>query len=339
MKTRLPYSLRALSICSFALGLVFAGVCAKAQSPTQVSNALANTTEGFHIVAPFPPGGPIDLLARLLSSELSERYKVTSVVDNVPGGAGNIGMDRVKKAKADGHTLLVIPAGNLTINPSLMSDFPFNIERDFSPVTLLAKAPNVLVASPALHVKSVSELVAYAKAQKSPLAFASPGVGSGLHLAGELFKQQAGIELLHVPYKGTAPALNDVLGGQVPLMFSNLPGALPFIKNGKLVAIGLTDSARALSAPEIATLQEQGVSGVVVNSWYGLLAPSATPVSVIEALAKDAQEMLGKAQTQEQLKAQGLSETKMSPQEFAQLIKSESAQWAKIIKAKNIVME
>jgi tripartite-type tricarboxylate transporter receptor subunit TctC len=311
----------------------------KAQSASQVSNALAGSTDGFHVVAPFPPGGPIDLLARLLSSELAERYKVTSVVDNVPGGAGNIGMDRVRKAKPDGHTLLVIPAGNLTINPSLMPDFPFNIERDFTPVTLLAKAPNVLVASPSLHVKSVSELVAYAKTQKSPLAFASPGVGSGLHLAGELFKQQAGIELMHVPYKGTAPALNDVLGGQVPLMFSNLPGALPFIKNGKLVAIGLTDSSRASSAPDIATLQEQGVSGVIVNSWYGLLAPSGTPVSVIEALSKDAQEMLGKAQTQEQLKAQGLTKAKMTPQEFAQLIKSESAQWAKIVKAKNIVME
>jgi tripartite-type tricarboxylate transporter receptor subunit TctC len=234
---------------------------------------------------------------------------------------------------------LVIPAGNLTINPSLMPDFPFNIERDFTPITLLAKAPNVLVASPSLKVKGVADLLAYAKLQKAPLAFASPGVGSGLHLAGELFKQQAGIELMHVPYKGTAPALNDVLGGQVPLMFSNLPGALPFIKNGKLVAIGLTDSARSASAPEIATLQEQGVSGVVVNSWYGLLAPAGVPYGVIEALAKDAQELLSKAQTQEQLKSQGLTEVKMSPQDFSLLIKGESAQWAKIIKSKNISME
>jgi tripartite-type tricarboxylate transporter receptor subunit TctC len=339
MISRLHLRVRALITFAFVWGLVLLGLPAFAQSTSQASNAWASNSEGFHVVAPFPPGGPIDLLARLLSNDLAERYKVTSVVDNVPGGAGNIGMDRVKKAKPDGHTLLVIPAGNLTINPSLMPDFPFNIERDFTPITLLAKAPNVLVASPSLHVKGVSELVAFAKAQKSPLAFASPGVGSGLHLAGELFKQQAGIELMHVPYKGTAPALNDVLGGQVPLMFSNLPGALPFIKNGKLVAIGLTDSVRSLSAPEIATLQEQGLSGVVVNSWYGLLAPMGTPVSVVEALAKDAQEMLGKAQTQEQLKAQGLTESKMSPQEFAQLIKSETAQWAKIVKAKNIVME
>ena len=314
-------------------------VSANAQQSTPSSDALGLSSEGFHVVAPFPAGGPIDLLARLLAGDLAERYKVTAVVDNVPGGAGNIGMERVKKAKPDGHTLLVIPAGNLTINPSLMPDFPFNIERDYVPITLLAKAPNVLVATPALHVKNVAELVAYAKAQKTPLAFASPGVGSGLHLAGELFKQQAGIELMHVPYKGTVPALNDVLGGQVPLMLSNLPGALPFIKSGRLVAIGLTDASRSAIASEIPTLQEQGVSGVVVNSWYGLLAPMGTPLAVVEALSRQAQELLEKAQTIEQLKAQGLLHVKMTPSEFALLIKQETAQWSKIIKAKNIVMD
>jgi tripartite-type tricarboxylate transporter receptor subunit TctC len=204
---------------------------------------------------------------------------------------------------------------------------------------MLAKAPNVLVASPTLHVKTVAELIALAKAQKTPLAYASPGVGSGLHLAGELFKAQAGIELLHIPYKGTAPALNDVLGGQVPLMFSNLPGALPFLKSGRLVAIGLSDATRSAIAPELPTLQEQGVLGVVVNSWYGMLAPAGTPLTIIEALCKDAQEMLSKTQSSEQLKAQGLTQVKMTPSEFGQHIRLETAQWAKIIKAKNIVME
>ena len=305
------------------------------------THAQAQTlgSEGFRIVAPFPPGGPIDTLSRLLAAGLTERYKQTAVVENLPGAAGNIGIDKVKKAKPDGHTLLVVPAGNLTINPTLMPNFPFNIERDFAPVTMLAKAPNVLVANPALNIKSVKELIVLAKTKPGTLAYASPGVGSGLHLAGELFKQQADVDLLHVPYKGTGPALNDVLGGQVPLMFSNLPGVLAQIRAGKLVALGITETARSASAPDIPTLAEQGVGGVVVTSWYGLLAPGGTPAAVVEQLAKDAADILGVAAVREQLKAQGLTEVLMKPTEFAAHIRTETAQWARIIKARNITAE
>jgi tripartite-type tricarboxylate transporter receptor subunit TctC len=299
--------------------------------------------DSFRVVAPFPPGGPIDSLSRILANGLAERYKQSAVVENLPGAAGNIGIDKVKRARPDGHTLLVVPAGNLTINPTLMPNFPFNIERDFVPVTMLAKAPNVLVANPALNVKNVRELIALAKIKSSSpagaLAYASPGVGSGLHLAGELFKQQADVDLLHVPYKGTGPALADVLGGQVGLMFSNLPGVLAQIKAGKLVAIGITESSRSATAPDIPTLAEQGVSGVVVTSWYGLLAPAGTPVAVIEQLAKDAADILGVPATREQLKAQGLTEVLMKPAEFAAHIRAETSQWARIIKARNIVAE
>jgi tripartite-type tricarboxylate transporter receptor subunit TctC len=302
---------------------------------------LAQTlgSEGFRIVAPFPPGGPIDALSRLLAAGLTERYKQSAVVENLAGAAGNIGIDKVKKAKPDGHTLLVVPAGNLTINPTLMPNFPFNIERDFVPVTMLAKAPNVLVANPALKIKTVKELIALAKSKPGSLAYASPGVGSGLHLAGELFKQQADVDLLHVPYKGTGPALNDVLGGQVPLMFSNLPGVLAQIKAGKLIALGITEATRSATAPDIPTLAEQGVSGVVVTSWYGLLAPGGTPAAVVEQLAKDAADILGVPAVREQLKAQGLTEVLMKPTEFAAHIRTETAQWARIIKARNIVAE
>lgn len=295
--------------------------------------------EGFRLIAPFPPGGPVDSLARLLASGLGERYKQSAVVENLSGAAGNMGIEKVKRAKADGQTLLVVPAGNLTINPTLMPNFPFTIERDFVPVTMLAKAPNVLVAHPSLKVSNIRELIALARAKPGTLAYASPGVGSGLHLAGELFKQQAGIDLLHVPYKGTAPALNDVLGGQVPLMFSNLPGTLAYIRSGKLVALGITEAARSATAPDIATIAEQGVSGVLVTSWYGLLAPAATPAATAERLAKDAADILGQPTVREQLKAQGLSETFMKPTEFAAYIRIETAQWAKIIKARNIVAE
>ena len=314
------------------------GALALATLPIQAM-AQALGSDGFRIVAPFPPGGPIDSLSRLLAAGLNERYKQSAVVENLAGAAGNIGIEKVKRAKPDGHTLLVVPAGNLTINPTLMPNFPFNIERDFVPVTMLAKAPNVLVANPALKIKTVKELIALAKAKPGTLAYASPGVGSGLHLAGELFKQQADVDLLHVPYKGTGPALNDVLGGQVPLMFSNLPGVLAQIKAGKLVALGITETTRSATAPDIATLAEQGVGGVVVTSWYGLLAPGGTPAVVVAQLAKDAADILGVPAVREQLKAQGLTEVLMKPAEFAAHIRTETAQWARIITARNIVAE
>ena len=299
----------------------------------------AHAQERLTIVAPFPPGGPVDVLSRILAEGLQKKTGHTAVVENLPGAAGNLGIDKVKRAKPDGKTLLVVPAGNLTINPTLMPNFPFNIERDFVPVTMLAKAPNVLVASAQTKLGSVRELVAQAKARPGVLSYASPGIGSGLHLAGELFKQQTDTDLLHVPYKGTGPALNDVLGGTVPLMFSNLPATLPHIKSGKLLALGLTDSARSPVAPDIPTLAEQGVSGVLVTSWYGLLTPAGTPVAVAEQLAKDAAEILAQPAVREQLRAQGLSDATQKPAEFAAHIRAETQTWARIITARGIVAE
>jgi tripartite-type tricarboxylate transporter receptor subunit TctC len=324
-----------LSLAGATLMALATPVTAHAQ--TAVEKQLAS--DRFTIVSPFPPGGPVDTLARVLSEGLAKRYGQAAVVENMPGAAGNIGIDKVKRAKGDGHTLLVVPAGNLTINPTLMPNFPFNIEKDFVPVTMLAKAPNVLVASPSAGIKTAKELVAQAKAKPGTLSYASPGVGSGLHLAGELFKQQAGIDLLHVPYKGTAPALNDVLGGVVPLMFSNLPATLPFIKNGKLVALAVTEARRSPAAPEIPTLAEQGIQGVAVTSWYGLLAPAGTPPAVAEQLAKDAAQFLAQPEVRERLKAQGMTDATMKPSEFAVSMRDETAMWARIIKARNIVAE
>jgi tripartite-type tricarboxylate transporter receptor subunit TctC len=324
----------------FSLSLLFAALAAialPAAAQSDVHKQLA--AERFTIVSPFPPGGPVDTLARMLSDGLAKRYGQAAVVDNQVGAAGNIGMEKVKRAKGDGHTLLVIPAGNVTINPTLMPNFPFDMQKDFVPITMLAKAPNVLVASPASGIKSVKELVAQAKAKPATLSYASPGVGSGLHLAGELFKQQAGIDLLHVPYKGTPPALNDVLGGSVPLMFSNLPATLPFIGNGKLIALGVTEAVRSPAAPDIPTLAEQGIQGVAVTSWYGLMAPRGTPAAVVDQLAKDAAEMLAQPEVRERLKAQGMTGAAMKPAEFATHIRDETAVWARIVKARNIVAE
>lgn len=321
-----------------ALSLAAAALpAAMAQAAADVHKQLS--TERFTLVSPFPAGGPVDLLARVLADGLARRYGQPAVVDNAVGAAGNIGIDKVKRAKGDGHTLLVVPAGNLTINPTLMTNFPFVIEKDFVPITMLAKAPNVIVASPAAGMKSVKDLVAQAKAKPGALSYASPGIGSGLHLAGELFKQQAGIDMLHVAYKGTAPALNDVLGGVVPLMFTNLPAALPFIQNGKLIALGVTEAQRTPVAPNIPTLAEQGIKGVNVTSWYGLLAPAGTPAPVAAQLAKDAAEILSQPDVQQKLTAQGMVQSTMAPAAFAKAMKDETAVWAGVIKARGIKAE
>jgi tripartite-type tricarboxylate transporter receptor subunit TctC len=292
--------------------------------------------ERITLVAPFPPGGPVDTLARILAEGLQKRTGVPAVVENLPGAAGNLGIDKVKRARPDGRTLLVVPAGNLTINPTLMPNFPFQIERDFAPITMLAKAPNVLVVSSAARIGSLRELIAQAKARPGELSYASPGIGSGLHLAGELFKQQTETDLLHVPYKGTGPALNDVLGGTVPVMFSNLPATLPHIRSGKLIALGLTDTSRTPVASEIPTLAEQGIAGVVVTSWYGLLAPAGTPPALVEQLARDAAEILAQSAVREQLRGQGLSEATQRPAQFAAHIQQETQTWARIIRARGI---
>jgi len=336
-----PLCMNTLSSSALRFVVVGALLSFAALSPAQAQSDVQKQLSAapFTIISPFPPGGPVDTLARILSQGLTKRYGQPAVVENLAGAAGNIGMEKVKRAKPDGRTLLVVPAGNLTINPTLMNPFPFNIEKDFVPVTMLAKAPNVLVASPASGIKNASELVAAAKAKPGTLSFASPGVGSGLHLAGELFKQQAGVDLLHVPYKGTPQAINDVLGGAVPLMFSNLPAALPFIQSGKLVAIGITEAKRTPVAPNIPTLAEQGIQGINVTSWYGLLAPAGTPPAVVEQLAKDAAEILAQPDVRDNLKTQGMTGAAMKPAEFAAAMRDETAVWAQIIKARHIVAE
>lgn len=313
---------------------------ALAMMATPWLGAQAQVQDRTVVVAPFPPGGPVDWLARVLAEQVGRRSNQPAVVENPSGGAGNIGIDRVRKARPDGRTALVVPAGNLTINPTLMPNFPFNIEKDFVAVTMLAKAPNVLVAAPSSRIRSVKDLIEQARARPGQLSYASPGIGSGLHLAGELFKQQTGVDLLHVPYKGTAPALNDVMGGTVPLMFTNLPAALPQIRSGKLVALGITDAQRdALVAPDIPTLAEQGVPGVVVTSWYGLLLPAGSPAETVGQWLKDAQDALAQPAVRESLKTQGLTAVLSSPADFAAHIKTETATWARIIRARNITAE
>ena len=302
----------------------------------QSDGEKALAAQPFTIVAPFPPGGPIDSLARILANGLSERYKQTAVVDNRTGANGNIGIDLVKRAAPTGHTLLVVPAGNLTINPTLMPKLGYSVDGDFAPVASLAKAANVLAVHPAVPAKNVAELVALSQAKPGTLSYASPGVGSGLHLAGELFKQHSGADLLHVAYKGTTPGLNDVLGGTVPVIFGNLPGLLPHIQAGKLRPLAVTDPTRSGVLPEVPTLAEAGVTGVAVTSWYGVMAPKGTPAPVLAQLASDITQIFSAPATKAQLEKQGLNVWINTGSVFGDLIRKEAAMWAPIIKSRKI---
>jgi tripartite-type tricarboxylate transporter receptor subunit TctC len=290
----------------------------------------------FTIVAPFPPGGPVDTLARMLADGLAQQYKQPAIVDNKPGANGNIGIEQVKRAETTGHTLLVVPAGNLTINPTLMPKLGYDVEADFAPVSALARASNVIAVNPSVPAKTIAELVALSKARPNSISYATPGVGSGLHLAGELFRQQGGADILHIAYKGSGPGLNDVLGGTVPMIIGNLPVLLPHIQAGKLRPLAVTDAQRDSALPQVPTLAEAGVPGVTVTSWYGLLAPKGTPPAVVEQLAKDAARILDEPANKARLQQIGLHPWLVATTAFGDLIRKETATWAPVIRTRKI---
>jgi tripartite-type tricarboxylate transporter receptor subunit TctC len=286
------------------------------------------------LILPFAPGGPVDVLGRLLAQEYQSRSGHAASVENRTGGAGNIGIDAVRRSTPDGTTLLVIPAGNLTINPTLMPDVTFDVERDFAPITILATAANVIVAAPKLGVRIIPDLIA--KARETSLSYGTPGVGSQLHLAMELFKQKTRVEITHVPYRGTPPALTDLLGGHIDLLVSNLPVVLPVIKEGQVVALAMTTAERSPLLPDVPTLAEAGVAGIDVTSWYGLLAPRATPKAVLDAIFTLTRDILASPSVQQKLDAQGLSVKIEAPDVFADRIRRETAIWRDLIRQRNI---
>jgi tripartite-type tricarboxylate transporter receptor subunit TctC len=286
------------------------------------------------IVVPFSAGGPVDVLGRLLAQEYQARSGHSATVENKTGGAGNIGIDYVKKAEPDGATLLIIPAGNLTINPTLMSNLSFDVERDFMPVALLASAPNVIVAAKKLRVTTIGDLIL--KAKDKAVSYGSPGVGSQLHLAMELFAEKAGIKLLHVPYRGSTQALNDLLGDHIDLVATNLTAAIPAIQSGNAVPLAMTGAVRSDLLPQTPTLAEAGISGIDVTSWYGLLAPKAVSNDTRDALFAVTSGILDDAAMREKLKAQGLTVTLEPTGTFSARIQRETALWADVIRSHKI---
>jgi tripartite-type tricarboxylate transporter receptor subunit TctC len=302
-------------------------------------SAQAFPTKPVKIVAPFPPGGPIDVLARVVGERYQQKTGQNVVVENRPGGAGNIGIQAVAQAPADGHTWLFIPQGNITINATLMKDLPFNWERDFAPVTLIAYAPNILVVNPAVPANNVKELIQYAKANPGKLTYGSPGIGSSLHLIGELMKRDAGIEISHVPYKGTTQAMQDLLGGQISMMFGSAPTLMPQVKAGKLRALAVTSAKRTPAAPELPTLVESGLKRLDVPSWYGALVPAKTPKGVVEQIQSEIAAIVSADEVKQLLEAQGLYPVANRPDEFAAQIKRETAVWARVIREANLKAE
>jgi len=285
------------------------------------------------IVVPFPAGGTTDILARATAQKLTETLGQPFVVENRPGAAGNIGAEIVAKSPPDGYTMLMGTVGTHAINASLYEKMPYDHVKDFVPVVLVAGVPNVLVVHPSVPAKSVQELIAYAKANPGKLNFASSGSGTSIHLSGELFKTMTGVSMQHVPYKGSAPALADLTGGQVQLMFDNLPSALPLIKAGKLRALAVTSLARASALPDVPTVAESGLPGFEASSWFGLLAPAGTPKDVITKVNAEVAKWLATPEAKEKLAAQGaIVASGLTPDDFTRHIASETTKWQKVVK-------
>jgi tripartite-type tricarboxylate transporter receptor subunit TctC len=289
-------------------------------------------TKPIRVVVPFPAGGTTDVLARAAAQKLTETLGQAAVVDNRPGAGGNIGAELVAKSPPDGYTLLMGTVGTHAINPSLYPKMPYDHVRDFAPIILVAGVPNVLVINPALPVNSVQELIAYAKANPGKLNFASSGNGTSIHLSGELFKTMTGLQIAHIPYKGSAPALQDLVGGQVQLMFDNLPSSLALIKAGRLKALAVTSRERAAALPDVPTMAEAGLPGFEASSWFGLLAPAGTPQPIIARLNGDVAKWLASPEAKDKLLAQGAIAAGGTPEDFARQIAAETAKWQKVVK-------
>ena len=285
----------------------------------------------IRLIVPFPPGGPNDIIARVVSQKMQAILKQTIIIDNRGGQGGVLGTDLVAKAKPDGYTIAVASAGALAISPS-MEKVAYETLKDLAPVTLVAKVPEMLVVAENVPAKNMAELIALAKKQPGKLNFASSGPGSLPHLAGELFKLQAKIDIVHVPYRGAAPAVNDLLGGQVQMVFLDLPVLLPQVKAGKLRPIAVGAEKRVPSAPDVPTTAEAGLPQLQTENWYGMVAPAGTPKEVVAALNKAAVEALKDPDVVAKLSSQGAILVGDTPDEFRAFIASETAKWAKVIK-------
>jgi tripartite-type tricarboxylate transporter receptor subunit TctC len=335
LKTSMPISIQKRRVLkSAAAGLLIAtGLIA-----TQAYSQPAWPTKPVKIIVPFAPSGTTDLLARAMAPELSKAFGQSFIVENKAGAGGNLGADAVAKAPADGYTLLMGTVGTHGINVALYDKMSFDPVKDFAPVTLVAGVPNVMVMNTekakALGINNVADFIKYAKAHPGKLNMASSGNGTSIHLAGELFKSMSGTYLVHFPYRGSGPALLDMVGGTMDVMFDNLPSALPQIKGGKLKALAVTSAQRSAVLPDVPTIEQAGnLKGHEASSWFGLLAPAGTPPDIVNRIQQEVAKSLNSPAVKEKLLAQGAIPGGNSPQDFAKMIASEIKKWAQVVKA------
>ena len=283
-------------------------------------------------VVPYPPGGPLDTVARLLGQKVSASIKHPVVIDNVPGAGGNIGAGVVARAAPDGYTILMGAVATHAINPTLYSTIPYNAEKDFLAVTQVASTPNVLVVNNAIEANSVAEFIKLAKSKPGKLNFGSGSTGSAGHLAGELFKTMAGVDMAHIPYKGAAGAMQDLIGGRVDLMFDNLASSLSQVKGGRVRALAVTTSKRTKLAPELPTIAESGLPGFDISTWFGIFVPAGTPRPVVDRLHAEFTRALAAPDVREKMLALGAEPVGSTPEQFTAYVKAEAAKYAKLVR-------
>ncbi|MDB5810857.1 MAG: hypothetical protein JWN94_2979 [Betaproteobacteria bacterium] len=305
------------------------------------SDSFAQAYPGRPIrwIVTYPPGGPTDAVARVVGAKLTEAWGQQVVIDNRAGAGGVIGTDLAAKAVPDGYTLLFGTSAGLTINPALQSKLPYDSVKDFIPVSLLVLNPQILVLNNAVPANTVKELIAYAKARPGQLNYASVGQGSPNHLGMELLKALGGIEMVHVPYKGTGPAITDLLGGQVQLMFNSMPVVLPLVKGGKLKGLAVGSAQRSPAIPELPTVAEAGVPGFENVTWYGMFAPAKTPHDIIVKLNKQVVKILAEPEMAQRLASQGAEPRSSTPEELVTFMQVESTRWRKVIQAAGLRLE
>ena len=289
-------------------------------------------TKPVTIVVPFSAGGTTDILARIVGQGLTTELGQSFVVDNRAGAGGNIGASLAAKAPADGYTLFMGTVGTHAINQALYKKMPFDPVKDFAPLSRVATVPNLLVAHPSQPYKTVKELIAYAKANPGKVTYGSPGSGASPHVSGDLFKSMTGTDLLHVPYKGSAPAMTDLLGGQISIMFDNMPSAIQHVRSGKLRPIAVTTAKRSPELPDVPTIAEAGVPGYEAMSWFGMFAPAATPQPLLDKLNAALVKVLNQPDVKKKIAEQGGDVVAETPAQFAAFIKSETAKWGKVVK-------
>ncbi len=302
------------------------------------SSAQTYPAKPVRVVVPFPPGAGADIVTRIVAPRLAESFGQQFIVDNRAGASGNLGAEIVAHSTADGYTLLMTPA-SVASSQSLYTKLNYNLQRDLEPISLVASTPFVLVVHPSLPVKNVKELIAMAKAKPGQLLFASTGNGGSPHLATELFKIQAKVDLVHVPYKGTPPAVTDLIAGQVSMMFANALTVLPFVKSGRLRALGISSTRRSAAAPELPTIAESGISGFEASTWFGMLAPTGTPKDIVNRLSNELIRIAQTPNVRDLLVAQGADPIGSTAEAFRARIASDIVKWAKVIKAAGVRAE